>query len=159
MQTREEVLLEMEMFRPYFDPDHVGAVVTVPHQQYLRWIATLRSSQPAAPVTLPTKEGESFAATCDRVCRDLPEGWGIVIELEKDSGVIVLEDPNAEGVDFPTNNEKFEQTLNDAVEFAIEQAAPVAMLPKPEGGEQVDPLTQKIRSAFGGTVPYDGVGK
>ena len=61
-----------------------------------------------------------FNELADRVTRDLPPGWEIRVELQQDSGDVVLEDPYCEDIDFPSNRETREQTVLDALEFAIE---------------------------------------
>jgi hypothetical protein len=62
--------------------------------------------------------GMTFKEAANLVCSDLPEGWQIRVELEKDAGNIVLENPWGDTEDFPANHECFEQTLLDAIEHA-----------------------------------------
>ena len=61
----------------------------------------------------------SFLEATNQVCRDLPDGWQISIELERNAGSITLTDPGGDEVDFPSNHDVFEQTLRDALEYAI----------------------------------------
>lgn len=62
---------------------------------------------------------------CDRVCRDLPDGWLITIDLMRDSGDVTLWDPNGDKCEFPSNRETIEQQLIDALEAAIELDAEI----------------------------------
>lgn len=63
----------------------------------------------------------SFLDAVNMVARDLPEDWGISIELEKDSGIVSLTNPMGDFEDFPTNHERLDYTLRDAVDHAIKQ--------------------------------------
>jgi hypothetical protein len=56
----------------------------------------------------------------ERACDELPEGWAINVCMESGAGWIELYDD--EGVqieDFPTNNERLDYTLNDAIDAAL----------------------------------------
>lgn len=63
----------------------------------------------------------TFMAACDEVCGALPEGWTITVELERDSGAVVLMNPEGDDVEFPCNYESIAQQLKDAVDHAVEQ--------------------------------------
>lgn len=67
-------------------------------------------------------QGESFHALANMACEELPEGWRIEIELEKDAGNVLLIDEWGEEVEFSSNHERIDETLRDAVEFAKEWA-------------------------------------
>lgn len=64
--------------------------------------------------------GTTLAAAADLICEWLPEGWEIKICLEQNAGVVELYNPAGEQVDFDTNHEFFYDTVEDAVEHAIE---------------------------------------
>ena len=53
------------------------------------------------------------------ICRDLPAGWRIAIELEFNSGCVTLTDPYGDDVEYPSNHETFLDSLNDAVDYAM----------------------------------------
>lgn len=50
----------------------------------------------------------------------LPDGYTINIVLERNSGDAVLYDDEGEECEFPANHETLADTINDAVEFAIQ---------------------------------------
>jgi hypothetical protein len=52
----------------------------------------------------------------------LPEGYTINIVLERNSGNAVLYDENGKECEFPSNHESLAGTINDAVEFAVQEA-------------------------------------
>ncbi len=54
------------------------------------------------------------------ICRDLPEGYEIIIDLALHSGDVTLQDPFSDEVDFPSNREDIEAELRDALAYAIE---------------------------------------
>lgn len=59
----------------------------------------------------------------ERACGELPDGWTIELHMELGAGWIELYD--AEGIqveDFPTNNERLDYTLNDAIDEALTQS-------------------------------------
>jgi hypothetical protein len=57
----------------------------------------------------------------ERACRDLPNGWNIKLCLERGAGWIELYDDCGEYCDgFPTNNERLDYTLNDAIDAALQ---------------------------------------
>lgn len=65
-------------------------------------------------------DAKNFLEVADRIARDLPEGYEIIIRIERDSGVVVLEDPLGDELSFPTNHECLQDEVLDALEFAIE---------------------------------------
>lgn len=65
-------------------------------------------------------DAKTFFEVADQVARDLPEGYEIIIRIERDSGVVVLEDPFGDELSFPTNHERLQDEVLDALEFAIE---------------------------------------
>lgn len=61
----------------------------------------------------------------ERACGNLPEGWTIHLCMENGAGWIELYDEEGNRVDdFPTDNERIDYTLIDALEYAQEQAKP-----------------------------------
>lgn len=54
------------------------------------------------------------------VARDLPEGYTLTIEIERNSGVVALDDPFGDELDFPSNRETVESEILDALQYAIE---------------------------------------
>lgn len=92
-------------------------------QQLTKLMAALRPN--------PCAKSLGFAEACDRVCRDLPEDWQLSIELEKDAGSVQLTNPMGDIEDFPTNNERLEYTLGDALNHAIEQDPKYTRGPNP----------------------------
>jgi hypothetical protein len=63
---------------------------------------------------------ESFDDLCNRVARDIPEGWTIRINLERHAGWVQLKNAFGESVEFPTNDERMSETVNDAMEHVTE---------------------------------------
>lgn len=63
---------------------------------------------------------KAFSEVADRIARDLPEGYEIIIRIERDSGFVVLEDPFGGELSFPTNHGHLHDDALDALEFAIE---------------------------------------
>ena len=56
----------------------------------------------------------------ERAAEKLPRGYTINIVLERDSGDAVLYDDEGEECEFTSNRESLADTINDAVEFAIQ---------------------------------------
>jgi len=68
--------------------------------------------------TWQDKENMAIGVEINRACEELPEGWSIQIELEKDAGVITLYDP----LGAPQNTddgETFGESLDNAIELAV----------------------------------------
>lgn len=78
----------------------------------------------------------TFLEAANFVSRELPAEWEIRIELQKDAGLICLENPWGDDEEFPTNHECFEQTLRDAVEHA--KAEDLFYVRGPRPGEKRD---------------------
>jgi len=56
----------------------------------------------------------------ERAASELPEGWTANICMENGSGWIELYDDDGVQIeDFPTNNERLDYTLNDAIDAAL----------------------------------------
>lgn len=52
----------------------------------------------------------------------LPDGWEICLRVERDGGGVEVVGPQGEiYTDFPTDNERMDYTVCDALEYAIEQ--------------------------------------
>lgn len=84
-------------------------------------VAYARAAQPqqAVAVTDEVRHVPLYEAV-ERACGELPDGWAITLQMERGAGWIELYD--AEGVevaDFPTNNERLDYTLLDAVDAAL----------------------------------------
>jgi hypothetical protein len=56
----------------------------------------------------------------NRVCELIPEGYEIIIRLSKDSGFVVLEDNAFNEVDYPSNNEYLNDSVEDALQYTID---------------------------------------
>ena len=64
----------------------------------------------------------TFEEVVNEVCRDLPEGWLLTIELENGSGIVKLEDPNYGEVFLNDDHcESLIEEIENAVKVAIEQ--------------------------------------
>lgn len=60
----------------------------------------------------------------ERACGELPNGWTIELHMERGAGWVELYD--VEGVevkDFPTNNERLDYTVGDAIDAALAQTS------------------------------------
>jgi len=68
----------------------------------------------------------TFCAACDKVCGELPDGWQITVELERDSGCVVLTNPAGDEVEYPSSFESITDQLFDALEYAVELASNIA---------------------------------
>lgn len=64
------------------------------------------------------------------ICGQLPNGWEVHVELERNSAGILLFDDRGERRDFPCNYESLSEELRDALEYARR-----AVGPNPEVGE------------------------
>lgn len=58
-------------------------------------------------------------AAINRACEELPDEWSIEVNAERDGAWVALLNAELEVVDFPTNNERLDYTVNDAIEFAL----------------------------------------
>ena len=65
-------------------------------------------------------ETATYSAAINAVAKHLPEGWQIRITLERDAGDVQLFDPDGDEVFFASNREHCTETLNDALNCAIE---------------------------------------
>lgn len=54
-----------------------------------------------------------------RACCDLPFGWEITINLEKNAGTVSLFNPDGDEEEFPSNREHLANELSDAIDAAI----------------------------------------
>lgn len=63
---------------------------------------------------------EKLGEAIEGAAEHLPDGYVIEISIEKDSGVVELYGDEGEVVGFPSNFETLADTIDDAVEFAIE---------------------------------------
>lgn len=78
----------------------------------------LMNAQLAAAAPIQAQEdARDLEAEALRACRDLPEGWEIVIRLEKGYGGVVLIDPEYNENDLPVDGKIF-----DALKESIDQA-------------------------------------
>lgn len=59
----------------------------------------------------------------NKAAGELPDGWEVVVRVEHEGGSVELVGPLGETyTDFPTNNERLDYTVCDALEFAVEKA-------------------------------------
>ncbi|XZE35878.1 hypothetical protein SH501x_001423 [Pirellulaceae bacterium SH501] len=65
-------------------------------------------------------DAKTFFQVASQIARDIPDGYEIIIRIERDSGRVVLEDPFGDELYFPTNQECLQDEVLDALEFAIE---------------------------------------
>ncbi len=59
---------------------------------------------------------------CDAIeaaARDLPDGWGILIAVERGSGIVDLFDAEGNSTEFASNRESLSEEIADAVQHAI----------------------------------------
>lgn len=71
------------------------------------------------PFKQPDSDSVPLYEAIEDACALLPYGWLIEVCAEREAGWVTLHDSNGEKVNFPTNNERLDYTVNDAVEFAI----------------------------------------
>ncbi|MCO7557486.1 hypothetical protein [Metapseudomonas otitidis] len=71
------------------------------------------AAQQPGPDSVPLYEAIEDA------CALLPYGWLIEVCAERDGASVTLHDSSGEKVNFPSNNERLDYTVNDAVEFAL----------------------------------------
>lgn len=92
-----------------------------------KWIADLWRAADKMLAQSPTVAADDrrdaeqlgIGKAIERAAKELPEGWAIEISVSKDGGSIDLINPEAEGVDFPTNHEHWSQEINDAIDAAM----------------------------------------
>lgn len=78
----------------------------------------------------------------ERACGELPEGWSIQLCMENGAGWIELyDDCGVHCDDFPTNNERLDYTLNDAIDAAI---AAAHLLDGEATGQRELPTTHRL---------------
>lgn len=63
---------------------------------------------------------QQLGAAIENAAEKLPDGYTINIALERNGGVAELIDDDGEEVEFPSNHESLADSINDAVEFAVE---------------------------------------
>ena len=86
-------------------------------------------SQAAANDDGVQEDAHDLEAEALRACRDLPEGWEIVIYLEKGYGGVVLIDPEDNENDLPVDGMLF-----DALKESIDQAVQADAARAAQGG-------------------------
>lgn len=69
-----------------------------------------------------SREELSIGKAINRAARDLPEGWGIRIDLERDAGVVFLVDPD-DNETMSENGELFSDQINAAIDAATGEPA------------------------------------
>lgn len=57
----------------------------------------------------------------NRAAGELPSGWEIRLCIERDGGCVELFGPDGCEIVFPTNSERLDYTVCDAIDYAIEQ--------------------------------------
>ncbi|HCJ27897.1 MAG TPA: hypothetical protein DHV63_01000 [Pseudomonas sp.] len=62
--------------------------------------------------------------TIERACGELPEGWTIMLCAEHHAGTVELYGPDGSREEFPTNNERLDYTVIDALEHALQGEQP-----------------------------------
>lgn len=67
------------------------------------------------------REELSIGKAINRAARDLPEGWGIRIDLERHAGVVFLTDPDGNET-MSEGGELFSDQINAAIDAARAQA-------------------------------------
>jgi len=63
-----------------------------------------------------------LGAAVENAAAKLPDGYTVTIAVMRNSGDVVLCDPDGEECEFPSNHESIAESINDAVEFAIQSA-------------------------------------
>lgn len=58
-------------------------------------------------------------AAVNHACGELPDGWSIEVGAERGGAWVTLYNAEMEEVEFPTDNERLDYTVKDAVEFAL----------------------------------------
>lgn len=56
------------------------------------------------------------------LARDLPEGYNVSIEVERHGGAVLLEGPDGTNIDYPSNHETVQESVEDALSHARELA-------------------------------------
>ena len=81
------------------------------------------SAQPAAQgqgEVQRLREAVPLYEAVERACGELPDGWTIQLHMENGAGWVELyDDTGCQVDDFPTNNERLDYTLNDAIDAAL----------------------------------------
>lgn len=60
----------------------------------------------------------------ERACGELPDGWSIMLCAEHHAGTVELYRPDGSREEFPTNNERLDYTVIDALEHALQGEQP-----------------------------------
>jgi hypothetical protein len=68
-----------------------------------------------------SREAE-FYKQVQRGAGELPEGWEILIRIERDAGNAELIDPEGNEVDYPSNHECLADSISDAIDEALSLA-------------------------------------
>ncbi|MEQ9725219.1 hypothetical protein ABRP29_06215 [Pseudomonas sp. WHRI 8822A] len=59
----------------------------------------------------------------ERACGELPDGWSVLLNMERGSGCVELYDSNGVQIDdFPSDHERLDYTINDAIEHSLTAA-------------------------------------
>lgn len=66
------------------------------------------------------RENLSIGNEIQRAAKELPEGWSIQVELERDAGTVTLFTPAGETVEVETSGEPFSVQIGMTIDAAIE---------------------------------------
>lgn len=88
-------------------------------ERFKRAMREFQGEQPDA-VSVPRDQSDvPLYAAIERACGELPDGWSIEVGAERGGAWVTLYNAEMEEVEFPTDNERLDYTVKDAVEFAI----------------------------------------
>lgn len=68
------------------------------------------------------KTNAAIGAAINRAAKELPEGWGIDIQIEKGSGTVDLH-KDFEPVEYDSDHEYLSDSINDAIDHALKEEA------------------------------------
>ena len=83
-------------------------------------VALLKAARTESRQSAHDKEFLAIGKAIDRAAGELPEGWSIQIELERDAGTVTLYNPAGETVEVETGGELFSSQIGMTIEAAIE---------------------------------------
>jgi hypothetical protein len=63
-----------------------------------------------------------FDRVINVLARDLPQGYDVSISVERHGGAVLLEGPDGENIDYPSNHETVMESVEDALAHARELA-------------------------------------
>lgn len=80
----------------------------------------------------------------NRAASELPPGWNIHIEIERDAGTVVLYDDEGVDHEYPSFRESLAEQIIEALDYALDQTHPGPRITCVACGDVTDSITSPL---------------